>query len=43
MMRNLIELRKSSSDITLKAEVDILMNETKVKFANILRPNLINE
>lgn len=43
MMRSLIELRKSSSDTTLKAEVDILMNETKVKFANLLRLNLINE
>lgn len=43
MMRNLIELRKSSSDTTFKAEVDILMNETKVKFANLLRLNLINE
>ena len=43
MMRNLIELRKSSSDTALKAEVDILMNETKVKFANLLMYNLINK
>lgn len=43
MMRNLIELRKSSSDTVLKAEVDILMNEAKVKFANLLMYNLINE
>lgn len=43
MMRNLIELRKSSSDTVLKAEVDILMNEAKVKFANLLMYNLIND
>lgn len=37
MMINLIELRKSSSDATLKAEVDVLINETKVKFANLFK------
>lgn len=43
MMIDLIELGKSSSDTTLKAEVDILMNETKVKFANLFMYNLINK